>query len=147
MMADALSLSLARLERSPQIERAADLETALKLLEGGAEPDLVMLDLGLPGYSGIGALERLRARFPGLPVVVVSGDRNPSTINAALDLGAMGFIPKSAPSDVFLSAVRLVASGGIYVPVEALNAAPARAPSAPDLSPRQKEVLALLLKG
>src|SRR5687767_3622047 len=149
MMADALSLSLARLERSPQIERAADLETALKLLEGGAEPDLVMLDLGLPGYSGIGALERLRARFPGLPVVVVSGDRNPSTINAALDLGAMGFIPKSAPSDVFLSAVRLVASGGIYVPVEALNAAPApsSAPSAPDLSPRQKEVLALLLKG
>jgi DNA-binding NarL/FixJ family response regulator len=150
MMADALSLSLARLERSPQIRRAADLETALKLLEGGAEPDLVMLDLGLPGYSGIGALERLRARFPGLPVVVVSGDRNPSTINAALDLGAMGFIPKSAPSDVFLSAVRLVASGGIYVPVEALNAAPAQsssAPSAPDLSPRQKEVLALLLKG
>jgi DNA-binding NarL/FixJ family response regulator len=150
MMADALSLSLARLERAPQIKRAGDLETAMNLLEAGPEPDLVMLDLGLPGYTGIEALERLRGRFPALPVVVVSGDRNPATINAALELGAMGFIPKSAPSDVFLSAVRLVASGGIYVPVEALNAAPPQAsasPAAPELSPRQKEVLALLLKG
>jgi DNA-binding NarL/FixJ family response regulator len=150
MMADALSLSLAKLERSPQIRRAGDLETALKLLEAGPEPDLVMLDLGLPGCTGIEALERLRSRFPGIPVVVVSGDRNLATITAALDLGAMGYIPKSAPSDVFLSAVRLVASGGIYVPVEALNAAPPQAraaPSVPELSPRQKEVLALLLKG
>jgi DNA-binding NarL/FixJ family response regulator len=149
MMADALSLSLARLERTPEIQRAGDLEEALKLLEAGAEPDLVMLDLGLPGCFGIEALERLRARFPGLPVVVVSGDRNPGTINAALDLGAMGFIPKSAPSDVFLNAVRLVASGGIYVPVEALNAAASSqgAPTPPELSPRQKQVLALLLKG
>ena len=149
MMADALSLSLARLERTPRIQRAGDLETAFKLLEAGPEPELVMLDLGLPGCSGIQALERLRSRFPALPVVVVSGERNPGMINAALDHGAMGFIPKSAPSDVFLNAVRLVASGGIYVPVEALNAA---APSpggsgAPDLSPRQKQVLALLLKG
>jgi DNA-binding NarL/FixJ family response regulator len=150
MMADALSLSLARLERTPQIQRVGDLESAFKVLEAGAEPDLVMLDLGLPGCSGIEALERLRSRFPALPVVVVSGERNPGTINAALDLGAMGFIPKSAPSDVFLNAVRLVASGGIYVPVEALNATSAQSAgtsSAPDLSPRQKQVLALLLKG
>lgn len=147
-MAAALSLSLARLERKPDIQRAGDLDSAFKLMQTGPEPDLVMLDLGLPGCSGIEALERLRTRFPALPVVVVSG--NPGTINAALDLGAMGFIPESAPSDVFLNAVRLVASGGIFVPVEALNAAASSSPaarSAPELSPRQKQVLALLLKG
>jgi DNA-binding NarL/FixJ family response regulator len=70
-------------------------------------------------------------------------------IKAALDLGAMGFIPKSAPRDVFLNALRLVASGVIYVPVEALNAPAGPLPRAAglQLSPRQHEVLALLLKG
>src|SRR5256885_10845420 len=113
MMADALSLSLGKLERPAQVRRATDLQAACQLAAQGPDPDLVMLDLGLPGCSGIEALERFRERFPALPVVVVSGASNPSTINAALDLGAMGFIPKSAPSEVFLSAVRLVASGGI----------------------------------
>jgi DNA-binding NarL/FixJ family response regulator len=150
MMADALSLSLGKLERPPQVRRATDLQAACQLAAQGPDPDLVMLDLGLPGCSGIEALERFRERFPALPVVVVSGASNPSTINAALDLGAMGFIPKSAPSEVFLSAVRLVASGGIYVPMEALRSAPHAGPGSQselELSPRQKEVLALLLKG
>jgi len=150
MMADALSLSLGKLERPAQVRRATDLQAACQLAAQGPDPDLVMLDLGLPGCSGIEALERFRERFPALPVVVVSGASNPSTINAALDLGAMGFIPKSAPSEVFLSAVRLVASGGIYVPLEALRGAPDAGPGARselELSPRQKEVLALLLKG
>jgi DNA-binding NarL/FixJ family response regulator len=150
MMADALSLSLGKLERPPQVRRATDLQAACQLAAEGPDPDLVMLDLGLPGCSGIEALERFRERFPALPVVVVSGASNPSTINAALDLGAMGFIPKSAPSEVFLSAVRLVASGGIYVPMEALRGAPDAGPgsrSELELSPRQTEVLALLLKG
>jgi DNA-binding NarL/FixJ family response regulator len=150
MMADALSLSLGKLERPAQVRRATDLQAACQLAAQGPDPDLVMLDLGLPGCSGIEALERFRERFPALPVVVVSGASNPSTINAALDLGAMGFIPKSAPSEVFLSAVRLVASGGIYVPLEALRGAPDAGPgsrSELELSPRQKEVLALLLKG
>ena len=150
MMADALSLSLGKLERPAQVRRATDLQAACQLAAEGPDPDLVMLDLGLPGCSGIEALERFRERFPALPVVVVSGASNPSTINAALDLGAMGFIPKSAPSEVFLSAVRLVASGGIYVPLEALRGAPDAGPgsrSELELSPRQKEVLALLLKG
>jgi DNA-binding NarL/FixJ family response regulator len=150
MMADALSLSLGKLERPPQVRRAPDLQAACQLAAEGPDPDLVMLDLGLPGCSGIEALERFRERFPALPVVVVSGASNPSTINAALDLGAMGFIPKSAPSEVFLSAVRLVASGGIYVPMEALRGAPDAGPGSQselELSPRQKEVLALLLKG
>jgi DNA-binding NarL/FixJ family response regulator len=105
--------------------------------------------------------------------VVVSASSDPDTIIAALDLGAMGFIPKTASREVVLNAVRLVASGGVFVPVEVLrgrgpgrmasmDAATAplpgdRAPAAPGvastttadlgLTPRQGEVLALLLKG
>jgi DNA-binding NarL/FixJ family response regulator len=126
------------------------------------EFDLVMLDLGLPGCSGVQALERFRELFPALPVVVISGSNEMGNISAALEIGAMGYIPKSYPRDVLLNAVRLVVSGGIYVPVEALKArgeeASADATSRPaargrtmlselGLSPRQSEVLSLLLKG
>jgi DNA-binding NarL/FixJ family response regulator len=70
---------------------------------------------------------------------------------AALDLGAMGYIPKTSPRDVLLNAVRLVAAGGIYLPAAALKQrelpAPARRGADLKLSSRQREVLELLLKG
>lgn len=149
LMADALRLTLSGLERQAEVQTASDLESASRL---AADPgfDLVMLDLGLPGCSGVQALERFRERFQGLPVVVVSAASDVATINAALDRGAMGFIPKTSPREVLLNAIRLVASGGIYVPAEALGQRAAAVPAAQAqlaLSPRQREVLSLLLKG
>jgi DNA-binding NarL/FixJ family response regulator len=158
LMAEALAFALNGLEPSPAVQTALDLESAFRLLEA-APADLVLLDLGLPGCSGMEALERFRERFPVVPVVVVSASSDPPAILAALDCGAMGFIPKSSGRDVILNAVRLVASGGIYVPVQALglrgeipSAAIVRSagittPEQLGLSPRQAEVLTLLLKG
>jgi DNA-binding NarL/FixJ family response regulator len=149
LMTDVLRTVLGTLDQVAEIKSANDLEAAFAIASAG-EFDLVMLDLGMPGCSGVEAVERFRERFPALPVVVVSGASDPKVINAALDRGAMGFIPKSAPGEVLLQAVRLVISGAIYVPVEALNAppVPSRAASGLDhLSPRQSEVLSLLLKG
>ena len=146
LMTDVLRTVLGTLDQVAEIKSANDLDSAIAIASA-SELDLVMLDLGMPGCSGVEAVRRWREKFPALPVVVISGASDPKIINAALDLGAMGFIPKSAPGEVLLQAVRLVISGAIYVPVEALNTPPA-APAAPlDLSPRQHEVLALLLKG
>ncbi len=149
LMAEAVALALARLEHKPKVTRAGDLESAFEHVASGPQPDLVLLDLGLPGCSGLEALERFRERFPGLGVVVLSGDESGKTILAALDRGAMGYIPKRSSENVLLNAIKLVGAGGIYVPTEALRDAPppAPAPAAVDLSPRQKEVLGLLLKG
>lgn len=158
LMADALRLTLSELDRDAHVQTASDLQQAFDLASREPAFDLVMLDLGLPGCAGVQALERFRERFPGLPVVVVSAASDLASITTALDLGAMGFIPKTSPRDVLLQAVRLVASGGIYVPVEALKqraqepgsgAARAAPRSEADLglSPRQREVLSLLLKG
>jgi DNA-binding NarL/FixJ family response regulator len=154
LMAEALQSALTG---EAEVQTADTLQQAFELAAGDPAFDLVMLDLGLPGCSGLQALERFRERFPSLPVVVVSAASDLTTITTALDLGAMGFIPKTSPRDVLLHAVRLVASGGIYVPVEALKqrveepAAGGRtAPRSQkdlDLSPRQREVLSLLLKG
>lgn len=155
LMADALGLALSTLDRQAEMRHANSLERAFEIAAGPPEFDLVMLDLGLPGCTALQALERFRERHPALPVVVFSGTSDTASITAALDLGAMGFIPKTSPREVLVNAVRLVASGGVYVPPEALKAAGAETPAPAarvtlkelKLSPRQAEVLALLLKG
>jgi DNA-binding NarL/FixJ family response regulator len=152
LMAEALGTAMRTLERATDVETAGNLRSAIAR---AAETsfDLCLLDLGLPDCSGLQALERMRESLPALPVVVVSGSDDTSHVLKALDLGAMGYIPKTSPRDVLLGAVRLVASGGIYVPVQALTAreAAVAAPAAPQpdlgMSARQREVLDLLLKG
>jgi DNA-binding NarL/FixJ family response regulator len=165
MMADALRLALLSLERSAEVVCVGDLAGALAATADEAAFDLALLDLGLPDCEGHDGLARLREERPHLPVVVISGASDPETIVGALDLGAMGFIPKTSSREVILNAIRLVASGGIYVPVQALKARDARpadgdaagalpveeparpAPAELGLTPRQSDVLSLLLKG
>lgn len=157
MMAEALALAMRTLDRATDVETAADLRSAIAAA-GESKFDLCLLDLGLPDCSGIEALTRLREAIPALPVVVVSGADDAEHVLAALDRGAMGYIPKTSPRNVLLGAVRLVASGGIYVPTEALkreaeapprSSVETREQTAVDLglSSRQREVLELLLKG
>lgn len=158
IVADALRQALLTLERTAEVACVGDLAAALAAA-GEVQFDLALLDLGLPDCAGPEGLARLREARPELPVVVVSATSDPETILEALDLGAMGFIPKTSTRDVLLNAVRLVASGGIYVPVEALRTRSAKgegessgagaARSAADLglTSRQRDVLVLLLKG
>lgn len=160
LMADAIKLALLQLAGATRVDSAGNLERAFVLAAEVPEPDLVLLDLGLPECDGLESLARFREQLPQLPVVVVSGASDAASILGALDLGAMGYILKTSPKDVLLNAVRLVVSGGIYVPAEALKAgeggaaapAGARPPGATTaeqigLSARQADVLGLLLKG
>jgi DNA-binding NarL/FixJ family response regulator len=152
LMAEALGTAMRTLERATDVETAGNLSSAIARATQTSF-DLCLLDLGLPDCSGLQALERMREGLPALPVVVVSGSDDTSHVLRALDLGAMGYIPKTSPRDVLLGAVRLVASGGIYVPVQALNApqaasaVPSTQPADLGMSARQREVLDLLLKG
>ena len=130
----------------------ATLEAGLARAAGSVPPDLVLLDLGLPGCEGIDALARFRLQFPELPVVVLSADCDRDSILGALDSGASGYIPKTAKPEVMIAALKLVAAGGIYVPPEALKelAKPmARTPRGDgmELTERQRDVLRLILKG
>ena len=78
--------------------------------------DLVLLDLQLGEHSGFDLLGDLRKLYPALPVVVVSASDRASDVIRAIDAGAMGFVPKRASNDTLFEALRLVMSGGIYVP-------------------------------
>lgn len=131
----------------------ATLEGGLMRAAGSVPPDLVLLDLGLPGCAGIDALLRFRLEFPQLPVVVLSANCDRESILGVLDSGANGYIPKTSKPEVMVAALKLVAAGGVYVPPEALEELAAKSiPRTPrgetmELTERQREVLRLILKG
>jgi len=131
----------------------ATLEAGLMRAAGSVPPDLVMLDLGLPGCEGIDALTRFRLEFPELPVVVLSATVDRESILGALDSGASGYIPKTSKPEVMIAALKVVAAGGVYVPPEALEELAVKTPSrlqrgeTMELTDRQRDVLRLILKG
>ncbi len=137
MVRNALAQILALLTRPTDLGFDADLDTFAKRLEAGEIVDCVLLDLGLPGFQGIEALEEVRLRFPTLPVVVLSGQDDRSTVIRCLEAGAMGFIPKSFDDAQLRAALQQVLDGYIYVPPQALGL-PAR-PTVPAPPPALRE--------
>jgi DNA-binding NarL/FixJ family response regulator len=155
---------------------------AREALRRDSSYDLVLLDLGLGDADGFDVLAEFRATYPAIPVVVVSASDRSSDVIRAIDLGAMGFVPKRSSNQELFEALRMVMSGGLYVPPGMLGLSlrappppgadtvpavmrrvPADAPlgeaAKPEphqqvptlegigLTPRQTEVLQLLLKG
>ena len=159
LVQEAVSNVLRRLEPHAVIDWAATCERGLELAGLGPEPDLVLLDLNLPGISGIPAVKLWRSRYPAVAVVVLSAANDQQTVLAAMGAGAAGFIPKSSSNEVMLNALRLVLAGGRYLPPELLSqagssgAASRRSRQATTsveslgLSERQIEVLKLIAKG
>jgi DNA-binding NarL/FixJ family response regulator len=154
----AVSHIVRRIDPQGEIAAAGDCESGLELAERGPEPDLALLDLNLPGRSGIPALKLWRSRLPAVPVVVLSAVDDHATVLATMDAGAAGFIPKSSTNEIIETAVRLVLAGGKYFPAEVLVRrsvatlfAPQRIASAStaslDLTERQMQVLRMIACG
>lgn len=143
---------------------AADSRQAMQLVADNADLGLILLDLNLPDRDGFSVLSELREQHPGIAVVVLSAAQDRHSVAKALDLGAVGFIPKTGQREVMMSALRLVFSGGIYIPPEILarddvlppplSATATRlglqaqaAPADLGLTERQVDVLALMMQG
>jgi DNA-binding NarL/FixJ family response regulator len=161
---DGMALLLNRLEQGVEMFHAASCREGLSHCEADAGIGLVLLDLNMAGMHGFDGLTLLRQRHPGIPVVVMSSVEDAPTVRRALDLGAMGFIPKSSSAEIMLNALRLVLCKGIYLPPALLAAESARegeaatllagtagrmprTPSELGLTPRQSDVLYLVLQG
>ncbi len=154
---------------------APSARAARQALKASSDYDLVLLDLQLGDANGFDMLVELRATYPALPVVIVSASDRSADVIRAIDLGAMGFVPKRASNETLFEALHLVMQGGIYVPPMTLGserpgpqpegdtmpgyltivreqAANGEAQTQPSLAtigltPRQTDVLGLLLQG
>lgn len=120
--------------------------------------NLVLLDIQLPGLSGMDLLKRIAKEHPAMPIIMLSADHDSNTVSQALQWGASGFMPKNSLNQVLISAIRLVLAGGVYIPPEALlKSVPKPQPSPSNkaalqldslgLTNRQLDVLRLLVKG
>ncbi|MDP2832551.1 MAG: response regulator transcription factor [Pseudomonadota bacterium] len=147
---DGFSLLISQMEAGVVVIQSCSLDEALEQARCHPDLDLLMLDLYMPGMAGESGLARVFAEFSCLPVVIMSGSDNRDDMERVLASGASGFIPKMSTSQVMLSAVKLVLSGGIYVPPQMLLPVKRDAPAndqAAHLTDRQREVLKLLVEG
>lgn len=144
---DALSLLIEQHFPEFRHRHAGTMREALDVLARHPDITLALLDLGLPDSDGLASLERIREAAPHVTVVVLSGDDRRETVLAAIDAGAAGFIPKSARGSALAQALRVVLEGGVHVPPAALDAVRPATAQPLDLSPRQVEVLRLLIEG
>ena len=154
LIQEALAHVLTELDAELDLLQAYDASDAHAALSRTGDVDLVLLALALPGRDGFELLGELRSEWPDIPVLVLSATHDRATIEAALDQGAMGFIPKTANARVLIDALRLVLSGGIYVPGEDCGSAtagfrirPTARPEELGLTLRQADVLKLLVQG
>lgn len=119
--------------------------------------DLVLLDLHLPDTSGMLGLQAVKGRYPDAPVVMLSSEEGLGVIRAAIDAGAMGYVPKSSTPEVLMAAMQLILAGGTYLPTGFLlstdatgrTAAQGQATLSPlsQLTDRQKAVLLKVVQG
>ena len=149
----ALKQVLAREMPDVTLSEAGTLEEIITALNSGPEPDLILLDLKMPGVQGFSGLAYLRAQYPGIPVVVISAIEEPSVIRRAISLGASGFIPKSASAEEMQKALQDVLAGEVAVPEDvSLDVADDEeleemARRLSTLTPQQMRVLMMLREG
>ena len=149
----ALRQALGGMGEACEIVEAGDFDSAKALILENDDADIVLLDLTMPGASGLSGVVTLKGLHTSLPIIVVSAHDDTATIRRALELGAAGFISKSASMEEIRAAVRTVLDGGIHAPpdielgVEGDAEVQDLIQRLQTLTPQQTRVLTMLAEG
>jgi DNA-binding NarL/FixJ family response regulator len=141
------------------IVHVTSLDEALEQLSQKPNKTLALFDHTLPGIKSVACLTAVRDCFPNLRLALLSRSHRKNDILAALEAGIHGYVPKTISPPQLITALRMIMNGLIYVPplvatirpasegVQELKTVPAKKPPTDNLSPRQREVLELLMQG
>ncbi|MFK0572264.1 response regulator [Endozoicomonas sp.] len=147
----ALKSSVGQALQEPLICEAGSIAELQSLLDKNNSPDLILLDLHMPGAHGLSGLIFLRGQYPDVPVVIVSASDDQQVIHKTIQHGANGFIPKSTPLELLKGAVLKVLDGENWWPA---NIQPTGSHEASDiesklatLTPQQFRVLGMISEG
>lgn len=161
LLRDGLGILVKELTDGISILHCESFDGVVEALEQ-QDIDLVLLDFNLPNLNGFASIRAAHERFPRVPIVVMAASERWNDACSVIEAGASGYIPKSASSAIMLAALRLILSGGVYLPplMSQANGAATRHFSGlrePDLmpdtatdrrlTPRQMEVLRCLARG
>ncbi|MDY6944744.1 MAG: response regulator transcription factor [Pseudomonadota bacterium] len=152
---DALKLAVAQAVPGAQIVEADSVHTLFAALDAHPDPELLLLDLNMPGAQGFNALVQARANFPTVPIVVISAREDRRIMQRALGHGAAAFVPKSASIDLIVTALRAVLGGDTWLPASASGGETAQLDQQEvdattrlaTLTPQQFRVLSMLSAG
>jgi len=156
MFREALHAAISLAQPSAAFFEATSIEAALQLLATRLQIDLILLDLSMPGTTGVNGLMQIRAAYPKLPVLVVSGNEDPRTVRDALTLGIAGYVPKSTSKQELAAVIEGVFKGLVYVPAHLRASMDAEVGGFEEqgilerlshLTPQQKRVLLMLREG
>ena len=135
------------------IAEAGSFDDISRILDHNHDIELVLLDLAMPGVRGFSGLMYMRAQFPSVPVVIVSGADDPAVIRRCMDFGASGFIPKTLGAKAIRRAIEQVLEGSVWTPPDLDLSAKSDDHSAAmlaklaSLTPQQVRVLMMLSEG
>lgn len=131
------------------VETCGSLDAACTKIHDDVAYDLVLLDYSMPGMNGLEGLTKALEVSHGRPVALMSGTANKTIAQEAIDSGAIGFLPKTMAAKSLTNAIRFMAMGETYVPLDFLNAEEeeAETPLSKLLSEREMQVLKGLCRG
>lgn len=129
------------------VETVADLPQALAAIARGPAFDLVLLDYAMPGMNGFDGLEAAVTASDGRPVALMSGLAPSGVPDRVLACGGAGYLPKTLPARSVVNAIRFMAAGEIYVPLDLARPQGAQPAADAGLSPRERQVLSGLCAG
>lgn len=142
---------VALLSSAADVEVVGEASTGLEAVDTALalRPDIVLMDLRMPGIDGDEATARILRTAPGVRVVVLTTYETDASILTAIEAGASGYLLKAAPQEEILAGIRSVARGEVALSpaIAALLVSRVSAPALPSLSPRETEVLRLVAAG
>lgn len=159
-----LELILSDLGDNVELTFAHNYTDIFRLIEQTQDYNLVLTDLAMPGANWLEAIKKIHEKLPETPIIILSAVFDKEIVQKTIEIGAAGYIPKTSSNAVIISAVKLVLSGGAYIPPELLNNSLKNefdilkqvedieeskdiAENVKILTPRQIEVIRLIAKG
>ncbi|MGE7957744.1 response regulator [Pseudomonas sp. NPDC089530] len=131
------------------LEVVGEAESGAEAIElvGRCQPDLLLVDIGLPDINGLELTRLLRSRYPALKVLILSMYDNHEYVSESLRAGASGYVLKNAPSREIIAAIEAIGSGGTFYSADIAQRLIADKPTDNELTPRESQVLYKMAQG
>jgi len=143
----------ALLKTNTDFELIGEAANGLQALEQCArlQPDIILMDIRMPHMDGLQATQRIRADYPNIRVIILTGSDDPRVVTSAMQAGAIGYLEKDISSEHLATAIRAAYQGNRTLSPAATQALVSAATEPPepiyDLTEREADVLALMVKG